>query len=76
MNKQELVDAVLRLTSTRSMKMADEFHLLVSSGEGYSSIGDMYGHAEDCFDAGMDIGEASAIKQVVVLLEAELPRDM
>lgn len=68
MNKQELIDAVLKLTSPRNIRMAEDYDQRVSMEEDFN-VGDQYGHTEDCFSAGMDIGEAQAILNVVEFIE-------
>lgn len=53
---------------TNDLETLESVNEEVESGE-WEGAGDWFGHTDDCFDKGIDLGRAEAFKEVLDMIE-------
>ena len=70
MNKQELIEKINSMVSIHERTLQKRYDDFVGSEDGYNSISDMFGHADDCFSCGMSVGGADMADQIIKFLDS------
>ncbi|AOQ26798.1 hypothetical protein [Vibrio phage S4-7] len=65
----ELANKIKNNLNTDDLETLESVNAEVESGE-WDGAGDWFGHTDDCFDRGLDLGRAEAFKEVLSMIEA------
>ena len=63
----ELAVKIKNNLNTNDLETLESVNEEVSSGE-WEGAGDWFGHTDDCFDRGLDLGRAEAFKEVLDMI--------
>ena len=65
----ELANKIKNKINTNDLATLESVNEEVESGD-WEGAGDWFGHTDDCFDRGLDLGRAEAFKEVLSMIEA------